>query len=634
MTAAGKSSDVKLVRLAQSGEPGAFDQLIERHAGLVYHIARARLGDHESAEDLLQEVFLRVHIHLHRLREPERLAPWLAQLTRNLATDWLRRGNRRSQLVAMVPLDEEVRQVPDSRTPGAREILEADEQRQALQRALDRLPPEQRELVLLHYGEELEQREIAKRMGIHPSSVSRQLKRALKSLRGLAEPMLRETAPALRMPRSVVTRTSALIAASAAMSSTAKAAMAVHTAATPMATGAAAKVGSVGLLHTIMAKLATAGSAAEAGALGSVQGAAAKIVAGGSVMLAHKGAVAVAAVALIGGAGYHYVSTSSGPPDISQGTVEETFTPAEESTTDGAAGQIQTFQLSPGYEVGLEYQAHLAVDIIQDQQVHVPERGPEPPVRIEMGFAFDADGRVVEELPDGSARMEETVTDFQMGRLDILVEGETPETEEIQQARQMVTDLIGRMFADLQMEKTIDPLGNVTSLNMGGSQQEYQEYFDQSAFIRDICAIVMSGYPDRPLGIGDTWTREFEIPGVSGIYARATSTLDSVEERNGRQVAIVTRVVRLDIGHSFPVVLPPEQGIPPDAHVEVMGIRGRITAEEHILVDGMLPIRSVGTTDLRIPVRVSNLPEGQGPREVTIDTRQRQRFTAEVEYPS
>ncbi|MBN1478259.1 RNA polymerase sigma factor, partial [Candidatus Sumerlaeota bacterium] len=196
-TAPSHLSDARLVQLARAGDVRAFERLIERHAGLVYTIARARLGSHEMAEDLVQEVFLRVHLNIHRLDDPHKLAPWLARLARNLAIDWQRRGLRRSQIVPMVSLDaqEQPLQVPDTQTQGVRETMEAEDQRRAVQRAIDRLPPDQREVVLLHYSEGMKQVEIAERLGVRPNRVHRLLRRGLSAMRGTVEPTLREAAP-------------------------------------------------------------------------------------------------------------------------------------------------------------------------------------------------------------------------------------------------------------------------------------------------------------------------------------------------------------------------------------------------------------------------------------------------------
>jgi Sigma-70, region 4 len=147
-------------------------------------------------------------------------------------------------------------------------------------------------MVLLHFAEEMEQREIAERLGIHPSTVSRQLRRALESLRGMVEPMLTDAAPSLKMPHRAATRAMALVASSAALSSTAKSSLASAAAASAPPSAA----GSLGPLSSIAAKLA----------------------AGGGIMASGKTLTAVAAVAIIGYLGYSHLSSS--PPPIPAST--------------------------------------------------------------------------------------------------------------------------------------------------------------------------------------------------------------------------------------------------------------------------------------------------------------------------
>lgn len=210
--------DARLVRAALAGSTRAFDALVERNFGAVYLTAYARLANHEAAEDLAQEVFLTAYLNLHRLQSPGSFPIWLRQLTRNRAIDWLRRNQRMSRLLPLVAIGGVGNEVVDMRTRGAREIAEAKERHQAVRDAIEELSPDQREIVLLHYVEGLSKSEIARRVGLHPSSVGRQIGKALATMKSALEPVLRELAPAMRAPRSATTRTTALIAAASALS--------------------------------------------------------------------------------------------------------------------------------------------------------------------------------------------------------------------------------------------------------------------------------------------------------------------------------------------------------------------------------------------------------------------------------
>lgn len=175
-------SDADLIR-GTLGSQQAFEQLVERYFGMVFSIALARVGQREAAEEIAQETFLRAYLNLKTLRDPQHLSSWLGSIARNLAENWRVRKQVRSKLVAMVPLDALEVELPDTRITGAREQVAARQESDLVQSAVAKLPSDQRELVLLHFLEGLTKSEIARRVGVYPSSVGRQLEKALNQLR-------------------------------------------------------------------------------------------------------------------------------------------------------------------------------------------------------------------------------------------------------------------------------------------------------------------------------------------------------------------------------------------------------------------------------------------------------------------
>lgn len=150
---------------------------------------------------------------------------WISQVTRHLAADWQKQSQHASQLIPAVPLEDAFDQIPDTRDVGARQKAEAREQSQVLRDAILRLPPEQGEIVLLHYSEDLSTSEIARRLGIHPTTVRRRLKKAKAQMKSFLEPILREFAPTLQPSRKTTQRSIALIATTATLSAKAKASL-------------------------------------------------------------------------------------------------------------------------------------------------------------------------------------------------------------------------------------------------------------------------------------------------------------------------------------------------------------------------------------------------------------------------
>ncbi|MBI1291906.1 sigma-70 family RNA polymerase sigma factor [bacterium] len=250
-------TDVDLLIRFREGDRQCFDELVRRHHGLVYAVAYARLQNCESAEDLAQEVFVRAFLQQEKLRDGSRFAPWVSSMARNLATDWLRRGETRSRLLTMIPMeDEKMAQLPNPGVDQPDEAAEAAEQRSLADHAVRQLPPHQRELVLLHFTEGMSRSDIARHLGVHPSTVGRQLDAAIHAMRVNVETNLKQSAPALR-PRSLApARTMAAIAAVVALPPEAKASV-IKAAAESIAHVATEAAPSLTFLEFLQAKLTT-----------------------------------------------------------------------------------------------------------------------------------------------------------------------------------------------------------------------------------------------------------------------------------------------------------------------------------------------------------------------------------------
>lgn len=177
-----------LIAQAQRGDQHSFELLVARYYALVYSIAYAGLKRRESAEDLTQEVFLRCWLKIDSLKQPDRFPSWLSQMTRRLALDWLRKDQRRSALLNLVPIDGETFEVPDHQQKDAR-LQEAErEEREALHRAYAKLSPDLQEVLSMHYGANLSRQEIGRILKRHPTTVGRQLDRGVALIRRMLGP--------------------------------------------------------------------------------------------------------------------------------------------------------------------------------------------------------------------------------------------------------------------------------------------------------------------------------------------------------------------------------------------------------------------------------------------------------------
>ena len=195
-------SDSDLIQRVREGESRAFDELVARHYGVVCAVALARLRNVETAEDLVQEVFLRNYLHLAALRDPTRYAHWAVRLARNLAVDWQRRGITRSRLLPMVPMEDVVVEPADESRPDALESLMERQQLQHMNDALWKLPEFTRELVLMHYHEGMSKKDIAERVGMNPANVGRHLDKALEAMLRDIEAQGTPSAPTPQAPKA------------------------------------------------------------------------------------------------------------------------------------------------------------------------------------------------------------------------------------------------------------------------------------------------------------------------------------------------------------------------------------------------------------------------------------------------
>lgn len=174
----------ELVRRAQSGDLEAFDALVRAHEKSVYNLALRMTGQPQDAEDMAQEAFLKLWRALPDFRWECKFSVWLYRIVSNVCLDWLRRQSRR-QTVSLSVEDgdgeETELEIPDERLSPER-LLERKLTREAVQRGLEQLPEEQRQILLLRELRALSYEEIGAVLSLEPGTVKSRLFRARKRL--------------------------------------------------------------------------------------------------------------------------------------------------------------------------------------------------------------------------------------------------------------------------------------------------------------------------------------------------------------------------------------------------------------------------------------------------------------------
>lgn len=166
------------------GDVTAFEALYTRHRGPLYRFLLRQLRNQALAEELFQDVWQRVIAARSGWKPEAAFATWLFRIAHNRLGDHWRAAKHRPS--APEDGDERAARVPDPSTP-ERELSEF-EQRRRLQRALEELPEEQREVVLLRLEQELTLEEIGTVTGVGRETVKSRLRYAMDKLRtGLNE---------------------------------------------------------------------------------------------------------------------------------------------------------------------------------------------------------------------------------------------------------------------------------------------------------------------------------------------------------------------------------------------------------------------------------------------------------------
>jgi RNA polymerase sigma-70 factor (ECF subfamily) len=167
-------------------DPVALGRLFDRHFRRLYNLALRLLGGRESAEDAIQEVFLRVYQKAEQL-DPERdPGPWLTTITLNVCRAQWRSPRHRMQLQSRsFDAEPSLSQSLAHDAPSTDAAALGAEQRDLLHDALMQLPQPQREVVILHDFEGLGHDEIAGITGVSHAAVRKRYSRALEQLRDL-----------------------------------------------------------------------------------------------------------------------------------------------------------------------------------------------------------------------------------------------------------------------------------------------------------------------------------------------------------------------------------------------------------------------------------------------------------------
>src|SRR5271169_79048 len=192
-------SDVQLMLGVKQGDEASFELLLRRYRSPLCHFLNRMVRDSAQAEDLAQEVFLRVYRARRDYEPSAKFTTWLFRIATNLALNSLRDGRHRQAEVSLdAPAEgqdgsEMTLDVPDGAPMVEQELVERDRVA-VVRRAIFALPEKQRAAVLLHKYQELDYDEIARILGCSVSALKSLLFRAYENLRVQLAPLVTQPA--------------------------------------------------------------------------------------------------------------------------------------------------------------------------------------------------------------------------------------------------------------------------------------------------------------------------------------------------------------------------------------------------------------------------------------------------------
>ena len=179
-------SEEQLIRRAQQGDNGAFEELLLLHQKKVYNLCLRMSANADDALDLSQEAFIKAWRSIGQYQFEASFSTWLFRLTSNVCIDFLRRKKRRQETSLTETYDDSdegaERLLPDA-GPGPEQQAMANETKRELACAMAQLAPDHREILQLRVMEELPYEQIAAILDVRVGTVKSRLARARLSLR-------------------------------------------------------------------------------------------------------------------------------------------------------------------------------------------------------------------------------------------------------------------------------------------------------------------------------------------------------------------------------------------------------------------------------------------------------------------
>lgn len=184
-------SDERLVVRARAGEEPALEELFYRYRQPVFRFVMRMVNSKDDAEDVTQDVFIRVYEHLKSFREECRFSTWILRIAANLCTDRARSRQRQTQLLQQEATDR-LEWMTHPHAPDPVELAHGDQVSATVRRALNALPDHHKMMIVLRDLEERQYEEIAEMLGCTIGGAKLRVLRARRALKARLTPLLEQ----------------------------------------------------------------------------------------------------------------------------------------------------------------------------------------------------------------------------------------------------------------------------------------------------------------------------------------------------------------------------------------------------------------------------------------------------------
>ena len=194
-----RESDAALIQRTLDGDEGAFTTLVNKYQKWVHTLVWRKIGDFHTAEELTQDIFLKVYKKLSTLKPLDRFPGWLYVITTRHCITWLRKKQEPTTSLETMPTTE-LEALCYARYEAARgEEASAEHQRELVKRLLQKLPESERTVVTLYYLAEMTSEEVSAFLGVSPNTIRSRLRRARKRLKE-QEHLLHDVSGVFQLP--------------------------------------------------------------------------------------------------------------------------------------------------------------------------------------------------------------------------------------------------------------------------------------------------------------------------------------------------------------------------------------------------------------------------------------------------